>query len=232
MSDRPLEGMKVIDLTHVLAGPYCTYQLGRLGAEVTKVEPPKGDMVRSWGGSDQQLALKLGSGFVSQNAGKRSICVDITQPEGAAIVKSLSANADILVENYRPGALEKYGIGYDEISALNSEIIYVSISAFGQNGPHGHRPGFDDVIQATSAFLAASLLRYKTGKGQRVDIAMQDVTMLLLHRQVYHLKPLAIVMRRCWVGSRQKKAMSCSQGIYPITASHCAQRWSWTSMQA
>jgi crotonobetainyl-CoA:carnitine CoA-transferase CaiB-like acyl-CoA transferase len=212
MDAKPLDGMKVIDLTHVLAGPYCTYQLGLLGAEVVKIESPKGDMVRSWGGTENQLAHKLGSGFVSQNAGKRSICLDITEAEGADIVKSLASGADIMVENYRPGALASYGLGYDDIVALNPDIIYVSISAFGQNGPHGHRPGFDDVVQATSGFmsvnirgdgpirtggpvldyatgmqatsavLAATLLRLKTGKGQRIDIAMQDVTMLLLNR--------------------------------------------------
>ena len=212
MSPKPLDGLRVVDLTHVLAGPYCTYQLGLLGADVVKVESLKGDMVRGWGGTEEQLDKKLGSGFVPQNAGKKSVSIDITQNEGAEIVLKLSENADIFVENYRPGALRKYGLDYESVKHRAPNIIYTSISAFGHTGPHGHRPGFDDVVQATSgymsvnvrgdgpirtggpvldyatgmhatsAILAAVLLKEKTGEGQRIDIAMQDVTMLLLNR--------------------------------------------------
>jgi crotonobetainyl-CoA:carnitine CoA-transferase CaiB-like acyl-CoA transferase len=212
MTEKPLDAIRVVDLTHVLAGPYCTYQLGLLGAEVIKVESLRGDMVRAWGGSDEQLAQGLGTGFVAQNAGKRSISVDITRPQGAEIVLALAERADIFVENYRPGALAHYGLDYDSVRERKGDLIYVSISAFGKTGPHGHRPGFDDVVQATSGFmsinvrgdgairtggpvldyasgmhataaiLAALLLRQKTGVGQRVDLAMQDVTMLLINR--------------------------------------------------
>ncbi len=215
MSEKPLSGLKVIDLTHVLAGPYCTYQLGMLGADVTKVESPRGDMVRVWGGTDEEVQAGLGTGFVAQNAGKRSAVIDIRQEEGASIVRELAAGADIFVENYTPGSLEGYGLGYEALKADNASLIYLSISAFGQNGPHGHRPGFDDVVQATSGFmsinvrgdgpirtggpvldyatgmqaasavLAAVLLRQKTGEGQRIDIAMQDVTMLLMNRNTH-----------------------------------------------
>ena len=209
---KPLAGLRVVDLTHVLAGPFCTYQLGLLGAEVIKVESLKGDMVRNWGGTETQLASQLGSGFVSQNAGKRSLSIDIATPEGAAIVQSLQDSADIFVENYRPGVMDKHGLDYPSASARNSKLIYLSISAFGQNGPEGHRPGFDDVIQATSGFmsinvrgdgpirtggpvldyatgmqaassvLAALLIQAKTGEGQHIDIAMQDVSLLLMNR--------------------------------------------------
>ncbi len=212
---RPLDGYKVLDLTHVLAGPYCTYQLGLLGASVTKVESPKGDMVRGWGGTEEQLAMKIGTGFAAQNAGKKSISVDITKPDGAEIVSRLAENADIMVENYRPGALAQYCLGYEDIKAINPGIIYVSISAFGQNGPLGHRPGFDDVVQANSGFmsinvrgdgpirtggpvldyatgmhaassvLAAVLLKERTGESQRIDLAMQDVTMLLINHNTH-----------------------------------------------
>ena len=212
MTDKPLDGFKVVDLTHVLAGPYCTYQLGLLGANVVKVESLQGDMVRGWGGTDEQVQKQLGSGFVAQNAGKRSIAVDISQAEGSDVVKALAAEADILVENYRPGALAKAGLDYESLRQQNSRLIYASISAFGRTGPHGHRPGFDDVVQATSGFmsinvrgdgpirtggpvldyatgmhatsaiLAAVLLRQKTGDGQLIDLAMQDVTMLLMNR--------------------------------------------------
>ena len=212
MNNKPLSGLKVIDLTHVLAGPYCTYQLSMLGAEVIKVESPKGDMTRPWGGDEKQISMGLGTGFVAQNAGKRSVVIDITTDQGATLVSELSKKADIFVENYRPGTMQDHGLDYESLAAVNPELIYLSISAFGQNGPLGHRPGFDDVIQATSGFmsinergdgpirtggpvldfasgmhatsavLAAILLRQKTGKGQRIDIAMQDVTMLLMNR--------------------------------------------------
>ena len=212
MTIKPLSDKKVIDLTHVLAGPYCTYQLGLLGAEVIKVESPRGDMTRPWGGEEEQINLGLGTGFVAQNAGKRSIVIDIKDPRGSAIVQDLVKTADIFVENYRPGKMLECGLDFDKLSSINSELIYTSISAFGQNGPHGHRPGFDDVIQATSGFmsinvrgdgpirtggpvldyatgmhatsavLAALMLLDKTGKGQHIDISMQDVTMLLMNR--------------------------------------------------
>ena len=212
MTIKPLSDKKVIDLTHVLAGPYCTYQLGLLGAEVIKVESPRGDMTRPWGGEEEQINLGLGTGFVAQNAGKRSIVIDIKDPRGSAIVQDLVKTADIFVENYRPGKMLECGLDFDKLSSINSDLIYTSISAFGQNGPHGHRPGFDDVIQATSGFmsinvrgdgpirtggpvldyatgmhatsavLAALMLLEKTGKGQHIDISMQDVTMLLMNR--------------------------------------------------
>ena len=212
MTIKPLSDKKVIDLTHVLAGPYCTYQLGLLGAEVIKVESPRGDMTRPWGGEEEQINLGLGTGFVAQNAGKRSIVIDIKDPRGSVIVQDLVKTADIFVENYRPGKMLECGLDFDKLSSINSDLIYTSISAFGQNGPHGHRPGFDDVIQATSGFmsinvrgdgpirtggpvldyatgmhatsavLAALMLLEKTGKGQHIDISMQDVTMLLMNR--------------------------------------------------
>ena len=211
---KPLEGYTVVDLTHVLAGPYCTYQLGLLGAEVTKVESPKGDMTRIWGGTREQIAQRLGTGFSAQNAGKKSVIVDISRDAGAEIVRALAAKADIFVENFRPGAMARHGLDYDTLAVSNPRLIYLSISAFGQNGPLGHRPGFDDVVQATSGFmsinergdgpirtggpvldyatgmhaasavLSAALIRERTGKGQRVDVAMQDVAMLLINRQV------------------------------------------------
>lgn len=212
MSRRPLDGVRVLDLTHVLAGPYCTYQLALLGADVIKVEPLRGDMVRPWGGTDAQVASGLGTGFVAQNAAKRSVAIDLSTDEGQAVAIELAAEADILVENYRPGTTEAHGLGYEAVTARNPSIIYTTISAFGSNGPLGGRPGFDDVVQATSgymamnvrgdgplrtggpvldyatgmqatsAILAAILLRQQTGEGQHLDIAMQDVTMLLVNR--------------------------------------------------
>ena len=209
---KPLSNIRVIDLTHVLAGPYCTYQLGLLGAEVIKVESQHGDMTRGWGGTKQQLEMGLGTGFAAQNAGKKSIVVNIKKQAGQEVIRQLINNADVFVENYRPGTMATHSLNYELLREINPQLIYLSISAFGQNGPHGHRPGFDDVVQATSGFMsinqrgdgpirtggpvldyatgmhacssvmAALLLRQQTGKGQRIDIAMQDVTMLLMNR--------------------------------------------------
>ena len=215
MQGGALSGLRVLDLTHVLAGPYCSYQLGLLGADVIKIESPHGDMVRGWGGSEQQLSLGLGSGFAAQNAGKRSLCVDLNDSRGLQLVADLAAAADILVENFRPGSLAAKGLGYDRVKDRNPAIIYTSISAFGRTGPLGDRSGFDDVVQATSGFmsinqrgdgpirtggpvldyatgmhataaiLAAVLQRQQTGQGQHVDIAMQDVTLLLINRNAH-----------------------------------------------
>ena len=211
---KPLEGLKVLDTTHVLAGPYCAYQLGLLGADVIKIESPLGDMTRIWGGTDEQVGKKMGAGFIPQNAGKKSVVVDITRQQGADLLLRLAAGADIFVENYRPGVMSDKGLGYEDLKAVNPDLIYLSITAFGQNGPHGHRPGFDDVVQATSGYMAnnvrgdgpirtggpvldyatgmhaasavlgAVLVRERSGKGTHIDLAMQDVAMLLLNRNV------------------------------------------------
>jgi len=141
MTDKPLQGMRVIDLTHVLSGPYCTYQLGMLGAEVIKVESPKGDMVRGWGGDRAQLKLGLGSGFVSQNAGKRSVVADIKTEQGRQLVRDLVQTADIFVENFRPGTMDKHTLGYEALAEINPGLIYLSISAFGQMDQQGTDPG-------------------------------------------------------------------------------------------
>lgn len=212
MTRRPLDGIRVLDLTHVLAGPYCTYQLALLGADVIKVEPLRGDMVRPWGGTADQIDRGLGTGFVAQNAAKRSVALDLATEEGQAVALELAAEADILVENYRPGTTEAHGLGYESVKGRNPAVIYATISAFGHNGPFAGRPGFDDVIQATSGYmamnvrgdgpirtggpvldyatgmqatsavLAAVMLRQQTGEGQHIDIAMQDVAMLLVNR--------------------------------------------------
>ncbi|MEM7100668.1 MAG: CoA transferase [Pseudomonadota bacterium] len=213
---KPLEGLTVLDMTHVLAGPYCAYQLGLLGADVTKIESPKGDMTRIWGGTEKQINQRLGSGFLAQNAGKKSVVLDLGTEQGAGIARRLASNVDIFVENYRPGVLARSGLDYDSVKATNPTVIYLSITAFGSNGPHGHRPGFDDVVQATSGYmsinergdgpirtggpvldyatgmhatsavLGAALVRERTGQGSRIDLAMQDVAMLLINRHVAH----------------------------------------------
>ena len=132
---KPLEGLVVLDLTHVLAGPYCTYQLGLLGAEIIKVEAPAGDMTRSWGGTPEQLSHRIGSGFVPQNAGKRSICLNLKTSKAQACAQKLAATVDIFVENFEGGTMAQFGLDYPTLAAANPGLIYLSISAFGRNGP-------------------------------------------------------------------------------------------------
>tara|TARA_Y100001001_G_scaffold98950_1_gene96745 strand:- start:108 stop:491 length:384 start_codon:yes stop_codon:yes gene_type:complete len=127
MTSRPLDGIRIVDLTHVLAGPYCSYQLGLLGADVIKVEPLSGDLVRPWRGTREQVMSGMGTGFMAQNAGKRSLSVDISQPEGSDLVLELAAGADVFLENYRPGSLARHGLGYDDVAAVNDTVVYASI---------------------------------------------------------------------------------------------------------
>ncbi|MEO9189640.1 MAG: CoA transferase, partial [Acetobacteraceae bacterium] len=152
---RPFEGIRVIDITHVLAGPFAAYQLGVLGADVIKVEHP-GEPDQSRGsGSDAALNLAgMGTGFLTQASNKRSITADLKTEAGREIIRRLVATADVLVENYRPGAFEALGLGYAALSAINPRLIYASFSAFGQDGPRGSQTAYDHVIQATSGIMA------------------------------------------------------------------------------
>ncbi len=154
MSFAPLEGYRVIDLTQVLAGPFCSYQLGLLGAEVIKIEPvDNGDWARL-GGSDLELeSIGMATSFLTQNAGKQSLAVDLKHPSGLDIVKRLVRSADVFIENFRPGTAKRLGLGANEIMAMKPDIIYASISAFGQDGPMGDRPAYDHVIQAVSGIM-------------------------------------------------------------------------------
>src|ERR1700745_640295 len=209
---RPFEGIRVIDVTHVLAGPFATYQLAVLGADVIKVEPPD-DPDQSRGvGSDRALTRrKMGTSFLTQASNKRSITLDLKQEKDREILKRLVATADVFVENYRPGAFEALGLGYEALPAINPRLIYASFSAFGQNGPRGKQTAYDHVIQATSgimamtgtkdvhpvklgspvidyatgttgafALAAALFQRERTGKGQRIDMAMLNVAMIMM----------------------------------------------------
>ena len=134
---KPLEGLRVLDLTHVLAGPYCTYQLGMLGAEIIKIEAPSGDMTRSWGGTPEQLSHRIGSGFVPQNAGKRSLCLDLSNLEAQACAQRLAANVDILVENFEGGTMAKFGLDYPSLVDKKSRphlLIHFSLWAKWSSG--------------------------------------------------------------------------------------------------
>jgi crotonobetainyl-CoA:carnitine CoA-transferase CaiB-like acyl-CoA transferase len=152
---RPFEGIRVIDTTHVIAGPYATYQLALLGADVIKVEPlDDPDQARVVGDDPSLNEQKMGIQFLVQGSNKRAIALDLKTEAGRSILKRLVEKADIFVENYRPGAFRELGLGYDDLSACNPRLIYCSISAFGQKGPHSDRTAYDNVMQATSGLMA------------------------------------------------------------------------------
>ncbi|MCB9484175.1 MAG: CoA transferase [Dehalococcoidia bacterium] len=149
----PLAGLRVIDLTQVLAGPYCTYQLALLGAEVVKVEPPAGELARSFAPYADLGPQQLGLGFCAQNSDKDCVTIDLKAPGGVEEVLRLAAEADVFIENYRPGVADRLGIGEATVRELNPRIVYCSISAYGGEGPIGHRPAYDHVVQAMCGIM-------------------------------------------------------------------------------
>ena len=151
---QPLAGRRVIDLTQVLAGPFCAYQLGMLGADIIKIEPIDGGDWARKGGADAALAAAgLGMSFLAQNAGKRSLAVDLKAPAGSALVLDLAATADVFLENFRPGTAARLGLGVEDVRAHSPKIVYASLSAYGQDGPFGPRPAYDHVVQAMSGIM-------------------------------------------------------------------------------
>jgi len=170
----PLHGLKVVELARVLAGPWAGQTLADLGADVIKVESPKGDDTRQWGppfverGGD-----KSASYFHACNRGKRSIAVDFRTEEGQATVRDLVRDADILIENFKLGGLAKYGLDYNSLSALNPKLIYCSITGFGQTGPYAHRAGYDYIIQGMSGLM--SITGAPEGQPQKVGVAVTDI---------------------------------------------------------
>lgn len=202
----PLDGIKVLDLSRVLAAPFCAMMLGDLGADVLKVETPRGgDQTRHWG-----TAVEGGERtyYLSINRNKRGIAVDFATPEGAELIRSLARESDVLIENYLLGTLDRYGLGYEALRAINPRLIYCSISGYGRTGVEAHRPGYDSVIQAESglmsvtgpadgepykvgvpvcditagmyasqAVLAALFRRERFGQGEAIDVSLFDCTM-------------------------------------------------------
>lgn len=152
---RALEGLTVLDFTHVIAGPFCTAQLGLLGAEVIKVEePPAGDYMRGRASEQALRGIGMGDHFAVQNANKRSILLDLKTPQGVAIAQRLAMRADAVVENFRPGVMERLGLGYATLSALNPRLVMCSLSGYGAEGPLAERPVYDNVVQAFSGLMA------------------------------------------------------------------------------
>ncbi len=200
----PLHGLRVLDFSRVLAGPFAGRMLSDLGADVVKIEPPDGDVTRLWG---RDIAGLPGY-YHQQNAGKRNICMDLRAPGAVDLVKDLVGKADILIENYRPDVMPRLGLGYDTLNAVNPALIMLSISGFGQGGPESHRPAYAPIIHAEAGLmqrqanrgdialtdlplsvadtnaslhglvglLSAVIMRQRTGKGQHIDIAMIDAT--------------------------------------------------------
>lgn len=167
----PLAGVRILDLTRVLAGPYCTMLLGDLGADVVKVEAPgTGDETRSWGPPFQGGESTY---FLAINRNKRSVALDLKHEEGRAAVRRLAAWADVLVENFRPGVAERLGLGAATLTAAHPGLVYCSISAFGQQGPGRDRPGYDLVIQAESGLM--SITGEPDGPPAKVGIAVADI---------------------------------------------------------
>ena len=154
---KPLKGIKVLDLTGVLAGPYCTYQLALLGADVIKMENlQNGDWTRE-GGKDKSLVKKsMGTSFLIQNSDKKSIQINLKSKKGKNIALELVKYVDVFVENMRPGKAEKLGLGWKDLSKINSKIIYCSISAFGQDGPFKNRGAYDHVVQGMSGIMTTT----------------------------------------------------------------------------
>jgi crotonobetainyl-CoA:carnitine CoA-transferase CaiB-like acyl-CoA transferase len=151
----PLVGIKVLDLTNVLAGPYCSYHLMLMGADVIKVEAPgRGDLARQLGPDPELNARNLGASFLAQNAGKRSVELDLKSPEGRARFEQLLETADVLLENFRPGVMERLGYSWDALHAANPRLIYCAISGFGQSGPMSHRPAYDQIVQGLSGMMS------------------------------------------------------------------------------
>ncbi len=201
-----LEGFRVLDLTNVLAGPFCCHQLAHLGAEVIKVEVPgSGDLARQLGADAELNAKGMGVSFLAQNAGKRSLTVNLKSPGGKAVFLKLVATADVVVENFRPGVMDRLGVGYEVLRQVRPGLVYCAISGFGQDGPLRDLPAYDQIIQGmsgimsitgdpetapyrvgspiadtiggmTAAFaVAAALAR---GKAEQRDACMIDVSML------------------------------------------------------
>ena len=205
-----LEGLRVVDLTRVLAGPYCTMMLGDLGADVIKIEiPGRGDDTRQWGPPFTEKGQS--AYFISANRNKRSITLDLKNQRGQEILRALIADADIVVENFRSGTMERWGLAYPALQELRPGLIYCSITGYGQSGPYKDRPGYDFIAQALGGFMsitgpadgepiragvaiadlssgifafgaimAALYARERNGEGQQIDISLLDSQVALM----------------------------------------------------
>ena len=224
----PLEGLRVLELARILAGPWAGQLLSDLGATVVKVESPEGDDTRRWGPPFiERHGETAAAYFHACNRGKRSVVADFSTEEGRETVRRLAAGADVVIENFKLGGLDRYGLGYDALSALNPRLVWCSITGFGQDGPYAHRAGYDYIVQgmsglmsitgeperepqkvgvavtdiftgiyAATAILAAIHQRDRTGKGQRIDMALLDVATAVTANQAMNYLASGIAPRR------------------------------------
>ena len=167
---QPLQNIRVLDLSRVLAGPYCTMVLGDLGAEVIKVEPPEGDETRGWG---PPFAGGESAYYLCVNRNKRGMVVNLKTEEGRAVLRELAMQNDVLVENFRPGTLKKFGLDFETLHELNPGLVYCSISGFGQTGPLRDMPGYDFMIQAMGGIM--SITGEPQGEPMKVGVAVADL---------------------------------------------------------
>ena len=150
-----LKGIRVLDLTNVLAGPFCAYQLGLLGAEVIKVEIPEtGDLARQLGADEGLNAQLMGASFLAQNGGKKSITLNLKVDSGKEVLRRLVATADVLIENFRPGVMTRLGVGYEDLRSYKPSLVYCAISGFGQEGPLKDAPAYDQIVQGLSGVMS------------------------------------------------------------------------------
>jgi crotonobetainyl-CoA:carnitine CoA-transferase CaiB-like acyl-CoA transferase len=175
MTDSPMQGIKVLELARILAGPWAGQVMADLGADVIKVESPTGDDTRRWGPPfiDNTDGTQDAAYFHAANRGKRSTAVDFSTPEGAENVLELARGADVLVENFKVGGLRKYGLDYETISKVNPRLVYCSITGFGQDGPYAHRAGYDFIIQGMSGVM--DLTGEPDGPPQKIGVAFADI---------------------------------------------------------
>ena len=176
---RPLGDIRVLDISRALAGPYCTMMLGDLGADVIKVERPgRGDESRGWGppflGEPTESYPGESAYYLGINRNKRSLTVNLKDPEGQHIIQRLAARSDVLVENFRTGVLDEMGLGYEQLGALNPRLVYCSISGYGRTGPYAKMPGYDFIIQAEGGIMG--ITGPEEGPPSRVGVSIVDIT--------------------------------------------------------
>ncbi|MEQ1419618.1 CaiB/BaiF CoA transferase family protein [Acinetobacter indicus] len=178
-----LTGFRVLDLSRILAGPWCSQILADLGAEVIKIEKPDhGDDTRIWGPpwlkNNQQQDTHESAYYLSANRGKHSVAVDLSTPEGQQIIKKIAETSDVVIENYKAGSLKKYGLDYESLSHINPRLVYCSITGFGQHGPRAHEPGYDFIIQGMGGMMSVTGERddLPGGGPQKAGLAFADLT--------------------------------------------------------
>ncbi len=210
----PLDGLTIVDLTRVLSGPYCTMLLADMGARVIKVEQPgRGDDTRAWG---PPFVGKESSYFLSINRNKESVTLDFKDPDGQRVLNSLMSRADVVVENFRPGAMARLGLDYAALAPAHPRLVYCSISGFGQDGPRRDQPGYDAVIQAEGGLM--SVTGDADGAAFRVGVAVTDMVAGLLAAQGI----LLALFARERTGRGQQVDISMLDGVISLLSYHAS----------